>query len=387
MADSCDNKTDEIATKIGVLMTKMCKDNDSLPCDIHNVLNHRFTQKPSVNICDYIHTLVRNLHCNAACCVIAFIYMSRLLDRCAHALNSFTANHLFLVCLSLASKFNSKYFFCSNVYFTEPNHITRSMLNGLELELFRALKQDCSVSDTEYSGFYIMLDSWHIPDAEYKMMVPISYQTRITCEADSDSEWAIASIIHAMQVSCDDADKTPFDEHTISGLVTFHSLNIPPVSITNYVRMLMHYTRNDVACCILAWIYMSRLLKYHHHYHVALNSHNCHRLFLISLRIATKYNCDETWDNKFFAKIGGISLSEMNSLEVDFLFGVQMELYVSENDYNDMCASLLSSQISNANSNHCINKTSDTSTNSTKCEYDNCDTHIHDEHMSVTSID
>jgi hypothetical protein len=44
--------------------------------------------------------------------------------------------------------------------------------------------------------------------------------------------------------------------------------------------------------------------------------------------------------NAYFAKVGGISLPEMNRLELDFLFRVGFDLNVPPNTYNNYCAML-----------------------------------------------
>jgi hypothetical protein len=51
------------------------------------------------------------------------------------------------------------------------------------------------------------------------------------------------------------------------------------------------------------------------------------------------------YNNAYFAKVGGISLVEMNYLEVDFLFGVGFDLNVSPETFGDYCAVLQSEML------------------------------------------
>lgn len=46
------------------------------------------------------------------------------------------------------------------------------------------------------------------------------------------------------------------------------------------------------------------------------------------------------YNNAYFAKVGGISLMEMNYLEVDFLFGVGFELNVTPVIFSSYCSTL-----------------------------------------------
>jgi len=57
-------------------------------------------------------------------------------------------------------------------------------------------------------------------------------------------------------------------------------------------------------------------------------------LLATSVLLATKFFCDErTYNNDFFAKIGGVSLREMNCLELKFLKKIDFKLLVSKEEY------------------------------------------------------
>jgi hypothetical protein len=51
------------------------------------------------------------------------------------------------------------------------------------------------------------------------------------------------------------------------------------------------------------------------------------------------------YNNAYFAKVGGISLPEMNYLEVDFLFGVGFDLKVSPETFGHYCGILQSEML------------------------------------------
>lgn len=57
------------------------------------------------------------------------------------------------------------------------------------------------------------------------------------------------------------------------------------------------------------------------------------RLALTAILLAVKYNEDCYFDNKYYAKIGGISLKELNYLERIMLGLMNYELYVSGEEY------------------------------------------------------
>lgn len=49
--------------------------------------------------------------------------------------------------------------------------------------------------------------------------------------------------------------------------------------------------------------------------------------------ISSKYNDDLRLNNEDFAKIGGVTRTEMHLLEIDFLVTVQFNLWVTEDSY------------------------------------------------------
>ena len=64
-----------------------------------------------------------------------------------------------------------------------------------------------------------------------------------------------------------------------------------------------------------------------------INSLTIHRLFLTSLLLASKYNDDLYFNNKFYARVGGIPLKELNALEIEFLNRSKFRLSISNDDF------------------------------------------------------
>ena len=46
--------------------------------------------------------------------------------------------------------------------------------------------------------------------------------------------------------------------------------------------------------------------------------------------VSIKYNEDDYFSNKFYAKVGGVSINEIDTLEYAFLILIDFKLYVSE---------------------------------------------------------
>ncbi|KAF9328503.1 hypothetical protein BG006_008310 [Podila minutissima] len=72
-----------------------------------------------------------------------------------------------------------------------------------------------------------------------------------------------------------------------------------------------------------------------------VNSFNIHRLLITCLMIAAKFTSDLFYSNARYAKVGGLSLPELNQLELEFLFTTRFELNVKVDELQRVGNSLL----------------------------------------------
>ena len=106
---------------------------------------------------------------------------------------------------------------------------------------------------------------------------------------------------------------------------------IPPrISLQQYAIRISSKSSCSEACFVLATIYIERLLAKR----VVVNQYSVHRIFLVSTLLAIKYLEDDCFDNKWYATFGGVSLSELNSLEQDMLEFLEYRLVVTSEEYN-----------------------------------------------------
>jgi hypothetical protein len=64
------------------------------------------------------------------------------------------------------------------------------------------------------------------------------------------------------------------------------------------------------------------------------NHRSFHRFYITSILIATKYIDDYYLSNKYYARIAGVPVRELNLLESKFLSYIQYDLYVSDEEFN-----------------------------------------------------
>lgn len=120
----------------------------------------------------------------------------------------------------------------------------------------------------------------------------------------------------------------------------FQGLTKPAISIGGYLERIFRFANCSPSCYVVAYIYLDRFLR--RRPALAVDSFNVHRLLITSVLTAVKFVDDICYNNAYFARVGGITLMEMNYLEVDFLFGIAFDLNVTPVGFASYCAVLQS---------------------------------------------
>lgn len=91
-------------------------------------------------------------------------------------------------------------------------------------------------------------------------------------------------------------------------------------------------------CFILALIYIDRLIQRNN---FLLTELNVHRVVITAILLAAKFFDDAYYNNAYYSKVGGVLVSEMNGLEVDFLFRINFSLHVTPEVFEKYKAELV----------------------------------------------
>ena len=57
------------------------------------------------------------------------------------------------------------------------------------------------------------------------------------------------------------------------------------------------------------------------------------RLFFIAIIVAIKFQEDRYYNNDYYAKVGGVSLKEINRMEKEFLYLINFRLLIEEETF------------------------------------------------------
>lgn len=108
-------------------------------------------------------------------------------------------------------------------------------------------------------------------------------------------------------------------------ITKFHALKAPGISIKQYLERIHKYASCSTECFVLALIYIDRLIQNNN---FVLSELNVHRVVITAILLAAKFFDDAYYNNAYYAKVGGVLVSEMNGLEVEFLFRINFSLHV-----------------------------------------------------------
>ena len=151
---------------------------------------------------------------------------------------------------------------------------------------------------------------------------------------DNSEKIIIKKISDLLSDICDDNTKNLKGEKNLY-IKPFLMRNIPPISIKDYLERLCKYSKINTSTIILILIYIDRICNIQK---FKLTYYNVYKLILASMIIAIKYNEDEYYSNKFYSKLGGVSISEIIFLEYNFLSLIHYNLFVNNElfkKYND----------------------------------------------------
>mmetsp|Transcript_9094 Transcript_9094/g.27362 ORF Transcript_9094/g.27362 Transcript_9094/m.27362 type:complete len:300 (-) Transcript_9094:171-1070(-) len=153
-----------------------------------------------------------------------------------------------------------------------------------------------------------------------------------------ESEEALtASLAYILNKQCAANDLILCDQ----GIATvFHAHTVPSVQIGDYVRRVGKFAACSNVCLLAALVYIDRVRSAHPFMNIS--SLNIHRLYITAVTCAVKFFDDIYYRNSFYACIGGLPASELNTLEVKFLRLINYRLFITKEEIDRVQAALIS---------------------------------------------
>lgn len=119
-------------------------------------------------------------------------------------------------------------------------------------------------------------------------------------------------------------------------LTRFHSKVVPSIPVQQYLHRIATYFQCSESSHILALVYIDRVVK---SYPGFVSNLTIHRLLAVASVVATKFQDDGFFSNAHYAKVCGMSLKELNTLEAYFATTLlQWKLNVSVQEFEEYSA-------------------------------------------------
>ena len=124
----------------------------------------------------------------------------------------------------------------------------------------------------------------------------------------------------------------------LSEISYFDSVYKPGIDVYDYLSNIHIYVECSESCYILAFIYIDRLIQNNSSFKLTIM--NIHKLFIATLVISIKYLDDAYLNNTDYSKIGGITLTELNTLEMKVLEMLDYCLYIDQKTFYQYASEL-----------------------------------------------
>eukprot|EP00756_Hemistasia_phaeocysticola_P024718 Hpha_TRINITY_DN15964_c1_g2::TRINITY_DN15964_c1_g2_i3::g.73501::m.73501 len=129
----------------------------------------------------------------------------------------------------------------------------------------------------------------------------------------------ISSVMTAVVMETGDGIGTPFDAR-----------RLPTIPLYDYLRRWVRHTRCDVSCVVAAVMLIDRVCMLSGYPVTALN---VHRLLLAALTVSNKYCLDIPFLNSHYARVGGVSVEELNALERQLLQLLEFDVHLEKEEF------------------------------------------------------
>ena len=122
----------------------------------------------------------------------------------------------------------------------------------------------------------------------------------------------------------------------------FDSISRQPISTVDYLARLRNHTRFDRLCFPIALGLLLRLCgsagadhpdSFVRSHRFCPTYHNVHRLVIAALLVASKLNDDVHHFNRHMSECGGVSLAELNALELELCTRLRWRLVLGKDEF------------------------------------------------------
>lgn len=250
-------------------------------------------------------------------------FISRYI-RSPHLNTPFNYHNVFFE--SVKDDLNSQLFDLYQKYLIQKDnyHITKPAKTSThdEINLSHELNLTRKRIDSETDSNTPQRTSWDHPTTS---KLEIKYLPRNFMDCDINNLIDLISRLLRSLIALNDKNVHPSISNPQKGskttnqiLTRYHSRTPPAISAHTYLSRLTRFNNLNPGT-LLTTIYYIDLLSHHYQPYFTLNSWTVHRFLLVATMLSQKLLEDFFYTNEHYAKVGGVAVSELNCLELDFL--------------------------------------------------------------------
>ncbi|PPQ98438.1 hypothetical protein CVT24_004117 [Panaeolus cyanescens] len=131
-------------------------------------------------------------------------------------------------------------------------------------------------------------------------------------------------------------DQIPLTPET---LTRFHSRSAPSISVLDYLKRIVKFTNVEKSCLLITLFNIDQICSRSPWF--TLSSLTCHRFIITSIAVTSKGLCDAFCPNNLYAKVGGITVTELNVLEREFLKMIDWRLMCTRDTLQEYYVNLV----------------------------------------------
>ena len=102
------------------------------------------------------------------------------------------------------------------------------------------------------------------------------------------------------------------------------------ISLVDYIERILDYSEIEKN----TFIYSLNLLEIINKKHNCINNKNIYKFLLIGVVCSVKYLEDYVYENNFYSEVGGVDLSVLNQMEMEFLKILDFNIHINERDFH-----------------------------------------------------
>ena len=155
------------------------------------------------------------------------------------------------------------------------------------------------------------------------------YETSIKSVSDTEEEEEISEKLKQMSKSISiilteiiETNSKKKDNNTTD---IFDTINIPDISIYDYIIRIISYSNCDENILISSLVYFDQIGKIK-----KITYSNVYKILFTSILLSLKYHEDEIYNNDYYSEIAGVSKRELKQMEYEYFVLLNFNLHIKQ---------------------------------------------------------